>query len=50
MDHFAEVEEYFDGDTTLLAAIGGRDLQKAQTNHIGDFNAILDFPRRRSSI
>jgi cytochrome c peroxidase len=44
MDHFAEVEEYFDGDTTMLAAIGGRNLQKSQTNHMGDFNAILDFP------
>ncbi len=44
MDHFAEVEEYFDGDTALLAAIGGRTLQKAQTNHMGDFNAIIDFP------
>ena len=44
MDHFAEVEEYFDGDTALLAAIGGRDLQKAQTNRMGDFNALLDFP------
>jgi cytochrome c peroxidase len=44
MDHFAEVEEYFDGDTTMLAAIGGRDLEKANTNHMGDFNAIIDFP------
>ena len=44
MDHFAEVEEYFDGDTTLLAAIGGRTLQKPNTNHVGDFNAIIDFP------
>ena len=44
MDHFAEVEEYFDGDTTMLAAIGGRTLQKSQTNHMGDFNAIIDFP------
>jgi len=44
MDHFAEVEEYFDGDTTLLAAIGGRDLQKSQSNHMGDFNSIIDFP------
>jgi len=44
MDHFAEVEEYFDGDTAMLAAIGGRDLQKAQTNHMGDFNGIIDFP------
>jgi hypothetical protein len=44
IDHFAEVEEYFDGDPTMLAALGGRDLQKSQTNHIGDFNAIIDFP------
>jgi cytochrome c peroxidase len=44
MDHFAEVEEYFDGDTAMLAAIGGRDVQKAQSNHMGDFNAIIDFP------
>jgi cytochrome c peroxidase len=44
MDHFAEVEEYFDGDTAMLAAIGGRDLQKANTNHVGDFNAVIDFP------
>ncbi len=44
MDHFAEVEEYFDGDTALLAALGGRDLQKAQSNHMGDFNSIIDFP------
>jgi cytochrome c peroxidase len=44
MDHFSEVEEYFDGDTTMLAAIGGRNLSKSQTNHMGDINAILDFP------
>jgi cytochrome c peroxidase len=44
MDHFGEVEEYFDGDTTMLAAIGGRTLQKGNTNHMGDFNAIIDFP------
>ena len=44
MDHFSEVEEYFDGDTAMLAAIGGRTLQKPQTNHMGDFNAIIDFP------
>jgi cytochrome c peroxidase len=44
MDHFAEVEEYSDGDTAMLAAIGGRDLQKAQSNHMGDFNSIIDFP------
>ncbi|HZR84358.1 MAG TPA: cytochrome C [Candidatus Binatia bacterium] len=44
MDHFAEVEEYFDGDTAMLAAIGGRTLQKPQSNHMGDFNSIIDFP------
>ena len=44
LDHFAEVEEYFDGDTSMLAALGGRTLQKSQTNHMGDFAAILDFP------
>jgi len=44
MDHFSEVEEYFDGDNTMLAAIGGRNLEKAQTNHMGDFNSIIDFP------
>jgi hypothetical protein len=44
MDHFAEIEEYFDGDPTLTAAIGGRTLQKPQTNHMGDFNALIDFP------
>jgi cytochrome c peroxidase len=44
MDHFAEIEEYFDGDTTMLAAIGGRHLQKADTNRMGDFNSIIDFP------
>ncbi|HSP79130.1 MAG TPA: cytochrome B6, partial [Myxococcaceae bacterium] len=44
MDHFAEVEEYFDGDTAMLAAIGGRTLQRSQTNHMADFNAIIDFP------
>jgi cytochrome c peroxidase len=27
-----------------LAAVGVRDLQKAQTNHMGDFNSIIDFP------
>jgi cytochrome c peroxidase len=44
MDHFAEVEEYFDGDSTMVVAIGGRTLEKAQTNRMGDFNALLDFP------
>ncbi|MAG56227.1 MAG: cytochrome C [Planctomycetes bacterium] len=44
MDHFAEVEEYFDGDPAMLQAIGGRTLQRSQTNRMGDFNAVIDFP------
>ncbi len=44
MDHFAEVEEYFDGDPGLMQAIGPRSQQRQVTNRMGDFNAILDFP------
>ncbi len=44
MDHFSEIEEYFDGDQLLAAAIGVRGLQRQLTNRMGDFNAILDFP------
>jgi cytochrome c peroxidase len=44
MDHFAEVEEYFDGDPALQQAIGPRSQQRQVTNRMGDFNAILDFP------
>jgi cytochrome c peroxidase len=44
MDHFAEVEEYFDGDAGLMQAIGPRSQQRQVTNRMGDFNAILDFP------
>jgi cytochrome c peroxidase len=44
MDHFAEVEEYFDGDPGLQQAIGPRGAQRQITNRMGDFNAILDFP------
>ena len=44
LDHFAEVEEYFDGDAGLMQAIGPRSQQKQVTNRMGDFNAILDFP------
>ena len=44
MDHFAEVEEYFDGDPGLMQAIGPRSAQRHITNRMGDFNAILDFP------
>ena len=39
------VEEYFDGDT---AHVGGASAvaisDSAETNHMGDFNAIIDFP------
>jgi cytochrome c peroxidase len=44
MDHFAEVEEYFDGDPGVMQAIGPRGVQRHITNRMGDFNAILDFP------
>lgn len=44
MDHFAEVEEYFDGDPGMQQAIGPRSVQRQVTNRMGDFNAILDFP------
>jgi cytochrome c peroxidase len=43
-DHFAEVEEYFDGDISLQPQIGGRQLDKVSTNRMGDFNSIIDFP------
>ncbi len=43
-DHFAEVEEYFDGDITLQPQIGGRQLDRASTNRMGDFNSIIGFP------
>jgi cytochrome c peroxidase len=44
MDHFAEVEEYFDGDPGLMQALGPRGAQRQITNRMGDFNAILDYP------
>jgi cytochrome c peroxidase len=44
MDHFSEVEEYFDGDPGMMQAIGPRGAQRQITNRMGDFNAILDFP------
>ena len=44
MDHFAEIEEYFDGDPGMMQAIGPRAHQKSVANRMGDFNAILDFP------
>lgn len=44
MDHFAEVEEYFDGDPGMQQHIGPRAHQKQVANRMGDFNSILDFP------
>ena len=44
MDHFAEIEEYFDGDPGMMQHIGPRSQQRSVTNRMGDFNAILDFP------
>jgi len=44
MDHFAEVEEYFEADPGIQLAIGPRTQQRQVTNRMGDFNAILDFP------
>lgn len=44
MDHFAEVEEYFDGDPALMQQLGPRGAQRQITNRMGDFNAILDVP------
>ncbi|MGR9100948.1 MAG: cytochrome C [Gammaproteobacteria bacterium] len=44
MDHFSEIEEYFDGDPGVQQAIGPRAAQRQVTNRMGDFNAILDFP------
>lgn len=45
MDHFAEVEEYFDGDPGALGQpIGLANRQRSLTNRMGDFNAILDNP------
>lgn len=44
MDHFAEVEEYFDGDPGMQQAIGPRAVRREVTNRMGDFNAIIDYP------
>lgn len=44
MDHFSEVEEYFDGDPGMQQAIGPRAVEREVTNRMGDFNAIIDNP------
>jgi cytochrome c peroxidase len=43
-NHFAEVEEYFDGDIALQPQIGGRQLDRVSTNRMGDFNSIIGWP------
>jgi cytochrome c peroxidase len=43
-DHFAEVEEYFDGDIALQLQIGGRQLDRPSSNRMGDFNSIVGWP------
>jgi cytochrome c peroxidase len=43
-DHFAELEEYFDGDISLQPQLGGRQLDKVSTNRMGDFNSIIGWP------
>jgi len=44
MDHFSELEEYFDGDPGMQQAIGPRAVKREVTNRMGDLNAILDYP------
>ncbi len=45
LDHFSEVEEYFDGDPGGLGQpIGLANRQRQLTNRMGDFNAIIDYP------
>ena len=49
MDHFAEVEEYFDGDTTMLAAIGGRDSRRSRRPTTWATSTRSSTSRRRPS-
>jgi hypothetical protein len=45
MDHFSEVEEYFDGDPGGMGQpIGLANRQRQLTNRMADFNAIIDYP------
>jgi len=44
LDHFAEVEEYFDGDPSMGQPIGLAARQRELTNRMGDFQAIVDYP------
>ena len=44
LDHFSEVEEYFDGDISFQLQVGGRQLDRASTNRMGDFQSIVAWP------
>ena len=44
LDHFSEVEEYFDGDISLQPQLGGRQLDRPSTNRMGDFQSIIGWP------
>ena len=44
LEHFAEIEEYFDGDIAMQLQVGGRQLDKPSTNRMGDFMSIIGFP------
>ncbi len=44
LEHFAEIEEYFDGDIAMQLQVGGRQLDKPSTNRMGDFMSIVGFP------
>ncbi len=44
LDHFSEIEEYFDGDPGMQQAIGPRAVKGEVSNRMGDFNAIVDNP------
>jgi cytochrome c peroxidase len=45
LDHFAEVEEYFDGAAgTMGGGIGPAARQRQLTNRMGDFMALVDYP------
>lgn len=44
LDHFSEIEEYFDGDPGMQQAIGPRAVKREVSNRMADFNAIIDNP------
>jgi cytochrome c peroxidase len=44
LEHFTEVEEYFDGDISMQGEIGGRQLDRVSTNRMADFQSIIAWP------